>query len=544
VGACSGGRDTWPVPNDDAAWWRDGVLYQIYVRSFADSNGDGIGDLQGVIDHLDHLEWLGVDGIWLSPTTPSPDRDWGYDVSDYRNVHPDLGDLATLDRLISEAASRDIRVILDLVPNHTSDRHPWFVDARSSRGAAHRDWYVWADPRADGSPPNNWRSVFGGSAWELDHDTGQYYLHNFLREQPDLNWWNEEVRDEFGGILRFWFDRGIAGFRIDVANGLIHDPELRDNPPATDDDPPEIRRRGQRQVHNLNRPEVHDIYRNWRTIAAGYDPQRILVAETWVFEPRQLARFYGTGHDELHLCFNFSLVFSEFRADALRGVVGSTEAALPSGSQPAWTGSNHDVGRFPTRWCDGWDERSRCALMALLALRGTPFLYYGDEIGMVDVPIPEDAQLDLVGGGGAEQPSRDAGRTPMRWNARPGAGFTPDDVRPWLPIGDPRGINVEDERGDRGSMLHLCRDLIALRRETPDLRSGAYASLAFPPGAWGWRRGTSTIVAVNLSGVSVTVPVGAGVIAIGTDRSRDGETVDEDLSLGPWEGAVLRVAPS
>jgi len=539
VGGCSGGRDTGPVPHDDAAWWRDGVLYQIYVRSFADSDGDGTGDLQGVIDHLDHLEWLGVDGIWLSPTTPSPDQDWGYDVSDYRDVHRELGDLATLDRLVSDAASRGIRVILDLVPNHTSDRHPWFVDARSSREAAHRDWYVWADPRADGSPPNNWRSVFGGSAWELDPDTGQYYLHNFLPEQPDLNWWNEEVRDEFDGILRFWFDRGIAGFRIDVANGLIHDPELRDNPPATDVDPPEIRRRGQRQVHNLNRPEVHDIYRDWRTIADAYDPKRILIAETWVFEPRQLARFYGTSDDELHLCFNFSLVFSEFRAEALRGVVGSTEAALPPGSQPAWTGSNHDVGRFPTRWCDGWDERSRCALMALLALRGTPFLYYGDEIGMIDVPMPEDAQLDLVGGGGAEQPSRDAGRTPMRWNGRAGAGFTREGVRPWLPIGDPHAINVEDQRGDPDSMLQLCRDLIALRRATPDLRSGAYASLPSPDGVWAWRRGEGIVVAVNLSGEAASLPLGPATIEIGTDRARDGETVEGDLGLGPWEGAVL-----
>jgi alpha-glucosidase len=528
------------VPNDDAAWERDGVLYQIYVRSFADSDGDGTGDLRGVIEHLDHLEWLGVDGIWLSPTTPSPDRDWGYDVSDYRDVHPELGDLATLDRLVSEAASRDIRVILDLVPNHTSDRHPWFADARSSRDAAHRDWYVWADPRADGSPPNNWRSVFGGSAWELDPDTRQYYLHNFLPEQPDLNWWNEEVRDEFDGILRFWFDRGIAGFRIDVANGLIHDPELRDNPPATADDPPEIRRRGQRQVYNLNRPEVHDIYRGWRTIADGYEPKRILVAETWVFEPRELARYYGTGDDELHLCFNFSLVFSEFRAEALGAVVGSTEAALPPGSQPAWTGSNHDVGRFPTRWCDGWDERSRCALMALLALRGTPFLYYGDEIGMIDVPIPEDAQLDLVGGGGAEQPSRDAARTPMRWNAGPGAGFTSDDVRPWLPIGGPRGINVEDQRGDPDSMLHLCRDLIALRRKTPDLRSGAYASLNSPDGVWAWRRGDGIVVVVNLSGEAASLPLGPATIEIGTDRARDGEAVEGDLGLAPWEGAVLR----
>ena len=245
------------MTNDDAVWWREGVLYQIYVRSFADADGDGTGDLQGVIDHLDHLEWLGVDGIWLSPITPSPDRDWGYDVSGYRAVHPELGDLATLDRLVADAASRGIRVILDLVPNHTSDVHPWFVDARSSRDAEHRGWYLWRDPRPDGSPPNNWRSVFGGLAWELDEPTGQYYLHNFLVEQPDLDWWNEDVRREFEEILRFWFDRGIAGFRVDVANGLIKDRELRDNPAATDDDPDDVRRRGQRQVHNMNRPEVH-----------------------------------------------------------------------------------------------------------------------------------------------------------------------------------------------------------------------------------------------------------------------------------------------
>ena len=309
------------MPSDDATWWREGVLYQIYVRSFADSDGDGTGDLQGVIDHLDHLEWLGVDGIWLSPITPSPDRDWGYDVSGYRDVHPELGDLATLDRLVADAASRGIRVILDLVPNHTSDLHPWFVDARSSRDAEHRGWYVWRDPRPDGSPPNNWRSVFGGLAWELDEPTGQYYLHNFLVEQPDLDWWNEDVRREFEEILRFWFDRGIAGFRIDVANGLIKDRALRDNPAATDDDPEDVRRRGQRPVYNLNRPEVHEIYRDWRGIADAFDPARILVGETWIFDLPEVARFYGETGDELHLCFNFSFMFADLEADALRAIV-------------------------------------------------------------------------------------------------------------------------------------------------------------------------------------------------------------------------------
>ncbi len=350
---------------------------------------------------------------------------------------------------------------------------------------------------------------------------------------------------EFDDILRFWFDRGIAGFRIDVANGLIHDPELRDNPSATEDDPPEIRRRGQRQVYNLNRPEVHEIYRGWRTIADGYDPHRILVAETWVFEPEQLARFYGTGDDELHLCFNFSLVFSDFRAEALRGVVGSTEAALPPGAQPAWTGSNHDVGRFPTRWCDGREERSRCALMALLMLRGTPFLYYGDEIGMTDVAVPEDDQLDLVGGGGAEQPSRDGCRTPMRWSAEPGAGFTRDGVRPWLPIGDAASRNVADAaRGSRLDAAPVPRPDRAPARDA----GSAFGDVRVAPVA---RRRLD--LAPRRRHGRRREPVGR--TGHGPDRSRrrsrsapiatrDGEPVEGELSLGPWEGAVLRVAPS
>jgi alpha-glucosidase len=543
VGGRWGGRDTCAVPNDDAAWWRDGVLYQIYVRSFADTDGDGTGDLQGVIDHLDHLEWLGVDGIWLSPTTPSPDRDWGYDVSDYRDVHPELGDLATLDRLVSDAASRGIRVILDLVPNHTSDLHPWFVEGRSSRDAEHRGWYVWRDPRPDGSPPNNWRSVFGGPAWELDERTSQFYLHNFLVEQPDLDWWNEDVRREFEDIVRFWFDRGIAGFRIDVANGLIKDRELRDNDSATDDDPENIRRLGQRPVYNMNRPEVHEIYRGWRGIADAFDLPRILVGETWIFDLREVSRFYGETGDELHLCFNFPFMFADLDAETLRELVEATEDALEPFAQPAWAGSNHDVGRFATRWCRDRPDAARCALLMLLTLRGTPFLYYGDEIGMLEVPVTGDGVHDRAGQLGA-QTGRDPGRSPMHWNAEPGAGFTRGGVRPWLPMGDARAINVEDQRADSGSMLHLCRDLIALRRRTPDLRSGDYTSLSSPAGVWTWRRGAGTIVSVNLSDRASTAPIDAGTILIGTRRERDGERVGRELSLGPWEGAVLRVAPS
>jgi len=524
----------------ERAWWHDGVVYQIYVRSFADSNGDGVGDLKGVIEHLDHLAWLGVDGVWLSPIHPSPNRDWGYDVADYRGVHPDLGDLQTLDRLVTEAGARDIRILLDLVPNHTSDRHPWFVEARSSREAARRDWYVWADPRPDGSPPNNWLSVFGGPAWEPEPITGQRYLHNFLPEQPDLNWWNREVQDAFDDIVGFWFERGIAGFRIDVANGLVKDADLRDNPPPTGDDPPEVRRRGQRFVYNMNRPEVHEVYRRWRALADASG--RVLVGETWLFDPEILATYYGADLDELHLCFNFSFMFSDLEAEALRAIVESTEAALPDGAQPAWTGSNHDVGRFASRWCAGDPAMIRCALMTLLTLRGTPFLYYGDEIGMTEVPIRDDEVRDEPGLIGEAQVVRDPGRAPMQWAADPGAGFTRGDVRPWLPIGDPALANVADQRSDPASHLHLCRDLIAFRRQTPELRSGGYVSLPSPDGTWMWRRGEGVVVAVNLSGAAATVHTGAGTIAIGTDRSRDGERVEGELSLGPWEGAVMRVA--
>jgi alpha-glucosidase len=526
----------------DRAWWHDGVVYQIYVRSFADSDGDGIGDLGGVIDHLDHLAWLGVDGIWLSPIHPSPNADWGYDVADYMDVHPELGDLQTLDRLVAEAGARDIRILLDLVPNHTSDQHPWFADSRTSRDAGQRDWYVWADPRPDGSPPNNWLSVFGGPAWEFDAATGQWYLHNFLPEQPDLNWWNREVHDAFDEILRFWFHRGIAGFRIDVANGLVKDADLRDNPPATEDDPPEVRRRGQRFVHNLNRPEVHDVYRRWRTLADSSG--RVLVGETWVFDPEVLATFYGIDLDELHLCFNFSFMFAELDAEALRAIVESTEASVPAGAQPAWTGSNHDVGRFPSRWCAGDPARIRCSLMMLLTLRGTPFLYYGDEIGMTEVPVVAEDVRDRAGLIGEAQVVRDPGRTPMQWAVQPGAGFTRGDVRPWLPIHDPVLANVADQRSDPASHLHLCRDLIALRREIPELHTGGYASLPSPDGVWAWRRGEDVVVAVNLSDEAATLLTGPGRIAICTNRARDGERVKWDFDLAPWEGAVLRVAPA
>ena len=370
--------DSWP-----ADWWHGATMYQVYVRSFADSDGDGVGDLEGLIDRLDHLSWLGVRGLWLSPTTPSPDRDWGYDVSDYRSVHPDLGDLETFDRLVREAARRRIGILLDLVPNHTSDLHPWFLDARSSRDAAKRDYYVWVDSRADGSPPNNWQSVFGGPAWTLDDPTGQWYLHNFLPEQPDLNWWDERVRDEFDGILRFWLERGVAGFRIDVAHAMVKDRLLRDNPPTTEEDHPIVRRLPLREVHNMNQPEVHDVIRRWRRVVDSFGPGRLLVGETWVFGVERLVPFYGTGRDELDLGFNFPFAFSAFDADELGTVVEATEAALPAGSWPVWMGSNHDIGRLATRWGGGrrGAHSVRAGAAAVAPRDGVPLLRRRDRDG-------------------------------------------------------------------------------------------------------------------------------------------------------------------
>jgi alpha-glucosidase len=527
----------------DTSWWRSGVLYQLYPRSFADSDGDGHGDLDGVIQHLDHLAWLGVDAVWLNPIHPSPNADWGYDVADYTDVDPAFGGLEALDRLIARSREHGIRVILDLVPNHTSDRHPWFVDARSSRTARHRDWYVWADAKPDGSPPNNWVSVFGGPAWTWDDETQQYYLHNFLPQQPDLNWWNEEVREAFEDILRFWFDRGIAGFRIDVAHGIIKDAQLRDNPAATAEDHPQARALGQRHDFNMNRPEVHDLLRRWRTIADGYEHEPILLGETWVPELRSLMAFYGDGTDELHLALNVPFVFAKLGSE-MRSIVEEEEAVIPYPAWPTWTGSNHDAGRFPTRWCGDDEQKVRAAIVMLLTLRGTPILYYGDEIGMAEVAVPRERIEDPVGiRGWPEEQGRDRGRTPMQWTDAPTGGFTRPGVEPWLPVGDVSSCNVAGQHDDPGSVLSLTRDLIALRRVTEDLAAGGYATIAAPDGVWAWRRGSGTVVALNHTGSVVEMPVGDGVVLLSSRQDRVRDRVKGHVRLEPWEALVIAQQP-
>jgi alpha-glucosidase len=459
---------------------------------------------------------------------PSPNADWGYDVSDYCDVDPALGTLADLDALVARARELGIAVLLDLVPNHTSDRHRWFRERP--------DFYVWADPGPDGGPPNNWISSFGGPAWTLDEARGRYYLHNFLPEQPDLDWWNEDVREAFDDVLRFWFERGVAGFRIDVCHAIIKDRELRDDPAATPEDHPMVRRRGLKQVFSMNRPEVHEVLRRWRALSDGFDPARILVGETYVLDLDQLVPYYGAGEDELNLAFNFLFVHSGLEAAPLRTIVEGMEARLPAGAWPVYTGSNHDAGRLATRWAGDDPARARAALMMLLTLRGTPFLYYGDEIGLPEVDLDPAQALDPVPhrtGDGSR--NRDRCRTPMPWTGEPGGGFGARG-EPWLPLGDPAACNVADQREDPGSTLHLVRDLIALRRERADLRAGAYETLPAPDGAWVYRRGDGTAVALNLSDARVRVDV-AGTVLVATDRARDGERFDG--SLGPWSGAVI-----
>ena len=501
-------------------WWERGVIYQVYPRSYADANGDGIGDLPGLISRLDHLEWLGVDAVWLSPTFPSPNADWGYDCADYLDVHPDFGTLADMEELIVEAGRRKIRILLDLVPNHTSDAHAWFDDP------SRRDWYVWRDPKPDGSPPNNWRAAFGGGAWTFDEQSGKYYLHTFLPQQPDLDWWNEDVRAAMDDVLRFWFDRGVAGFRIDVAHALVKDKQLRDNPPARPTESPTWARIGQWPKYNLGLPEAVDVHRHWRQVTREYDPEPLLLGETYVMELERLMTYVVP--DGLQLCMNFVFLHTPFVAEELAATVARTEELLPAGAVPVWHASSHDDARFATRWCGGDEDATRCALVALLSLRGAAILYQGDEIGLEAPPVPPERVRDVAG--------RDPCRTPMVWRDEDGAGFAVPGVEPWLPIGD-RSRNVAAQRDDPDSILTLTRDLIALRRQR-GLLSGAYEPVLAPSGVWAFRREGGAFVALNLGREPARIDGVSGVIVLGTDRARAGEPLRGVLDLRPREAVV------
>jgi alpha-glucosidase len=514
-------------------WWQRAVFYQIYPRSFADSNGDGIGDLDGVTAHLDYLGALGIDAIWLNPVNPSPLDDWGYDVSDYCGIHPDLGDLASFDRLIGEAHRRGIRVIVDLVPNHTSNQHPWFIESRASRSNPKRDWYIWVPGTADRAP-NNWQSTFGGPAWKYDPATQSWYLHTFLEQQPDLNFRNPEVVEAMHDVIRFWLDRGADGFRIDVIASLIKDAELRDNPIRAEVDP-HIPGHGQRTMdplYSTDRPEVHDIVRGFRRVADGYQ-QRILVGETWPRDQERLADYLRP--DELQLAFNFRFLLARYDAGRFRAAIELTEKSFGPGAWPTWTLSNHDFSRHISRYSrDGDGEaRARVAAVMLFALRGTPFIYYGEEIGMRDAEIPADRKRDPVG--------RDGCRSPMQWSDALNGGFSAS-ANTWLPCGDFKAVNVARQLNDSHSMLSLYRRLIQLRKSTPAIVEGSYRAFDnAPEDCLVFHRDTPAqhiVVALNFTAEPREIDLKAVKILLST-VSRSANLTKSPLTLAPNEATIL-----
>ena len=530
-------------------WWREAVFYEIYVRSYQDTNGDGIGDLPGIVERLDYLNdgtpnSLGVDALWLTPINPSPMYDFGYDVSDYCEVDPRFGTLANVDRLIAEAHRRGMRVILDLVPNHTSHEHTWFRSARAAQSSPRRDWYIWRDPAPDGGPPNNWVSAFGGPAWTYNEPSRQYYLHSFLREQPDLNYRNSAVARAMEEVIRFWLDRGVDGFRVDVIHKMIKDAELRDNPPPAPHDTDLVRHYGgQVHVYDEDRPEVHDIIRGWRCLLDDYG-DRMMVGEVYLFDPARVAAYYGNGADGLHLAFNFRFLWCPWDAAAFRARVDEIEALLPPGAQPTYVLSSHDAPRHRTRFDDArdGDARARLAALMLLTLRGTPFLYYGEEIGMRDGVIPADRVCDPVG---KRFPGlgRDPARTPMQWNGVPGAGFT--TAEPWLPVaGGLMEVNVDRQRNDPSSLLSFYRRLIWYRKQSPALLHGTYRPIESPRDTFAYLREHGRqrlLVALNFSAgdrrLELPAP-GHARIELGTNRQRAG-MVSSSIALGAAEGVIV-----
>jgi alpha-glucosidase len=524
-----------------AVWWRSGVVYQIYPRSFQDSNGDGIGDLQGIIARLPYLADLGVDAIWISPIFPSPMADFGYDVSDYCAIDPMFGDLKTFDRLVAEARRLGLKVILDYVPNHTSDRHPWFIESRASRMSAKRDWYIWRDAKPDGSAPTNWTSEFGGSAWTRDAATGQFYYHAFLREQPDLDWRNPEVVAAMLDVLRFWLDRGVDGFRVDAIHHLIEDADFTDNPPNPTWREGRSPARKFLRTHTMDHPEVHDAISRMRAVLDEYSDDRLFVGEAYLPIDR-LVRYYGANLEGFHLPFNFHLIQTPWNATAIGALVESYETKLPAGGWPNWVLGNHDRSRVATRV--GRDQ-ARVAAMLLLTLRGTPTMYQGDEIGMSDAVIPADQVQDPweknVPGLGL---GRDPVRTPMLWDGSKNAGFTSGE--PWLPINsDFKEANVAVQGAAPGSLLSLYRALLALRRAEPALSIGDYVPLMAGKQVLGYERrfeGRRLAIYLNLTAEPAEIRAPRSRLLLSTHLRQPGEELLGAVGLKPNEGLVAEIA--
>jgi alpha-glucosidase len=537
--------------SNSSLWWQTGIIYQVYPRSFQDTSGDGVGDLPGILQRLDYVRSLNVGCLWLSPINPSPMHDFGYDVANYSAVDPVFGTLEDFDRLLAATHAYGMKLILDLVPNHTSDEHAWFQESRSSRDNDKRAWYIWRDPAPNGGPPNNWTSFFGGSAWTLDETTGQYYLHQFVKHQPELNYRNPAVLEAMLGEMRFWLDRGVDGFRVDVMWLMIKDADLRDEPedPSWDGINPHLRLQ---HIYTQDQPEVHEVIRRMRALLDEYD-ERMMVGEIYL-PNRQLMTYYGKHFDECHLPFNFQLINSPWSAQVVRKLVDQYEADLPVGAWPNWVLGNHDQHRLATRV---GAQQARVAIMLLLTLRGTPTCYYGDEIGMADVRIPpeflQDPQAvnqpeiaDIVG--------RDPARTPMQWDGSPNGGFAPAGVQTWLPLAeDYRTHNVAVQSQDPTSMLSFYRALTALRQSSPALVLGAYRSLdTGKDDLFAYLRTAKTadgeqryLVVLNFGTGTHRLDLSTlgrrGKILLSTNLLSNGEVPLRQLYVSPNEGIVLAI---
>jgi len=523
-------------------WWQQAVFYEVWVRSFFDSNGDGVGDLQGLLTKLDHVDTLGAEAVWLSPIFPSPWADAGYDISDFRGVDPRLGTLEHFDRLVEEAHRRGIRIVLDWPINHTSDQHRWFEEARSGRDARYRDWYVWADPKPDGAPPNNWLSVFGGSAWTLDEETGQYYFHAFLPQQPDLNWRNPAVRTAMHDAMRFWLARGVDGFRVDAVDMLLENPDLPDNPPNPRFEPGGPPDAAVFQAHNRSQPGLHEHIAALRRICDEFG-DRVLIGEVYT-SLDNLVSYYGTSaRPELHLPLNPELLLrQQWNAEEVARTIARYLDVVSSHGWPSWAWTNHDFHRLGSR---ATPDELRVAAMLLLTLRGTPFIYYGEELGMRDVWVPPELVEDPQG---RTQPSRnrDSARTPMQWNDRSQAGFT--NGTPYFPVADDyRRINVASQERDPRSLLILHRRLITLRRAEPALREGLQTQLQRRGELLFFRRELQDrcLVVLNMSGgdqLFTFRELGSDArVLLSTSLDRDDECCRQEVRLRGHEGLIMRL---
>ena len=532
----------------DLEWWKTAVVYQIYPRSFQDTTGNGIGDLNGITERLPYLaDTLGVDAIWISPFYPSPMADFGYDVSNYTDVNPLFGTLDDFDRLLSEAHHRGLKVIVDWVPNHTSDQHPWFITSRSSRTNQKRDWYVWQDSKPDGELPNNWQSEFGGPAWTYDESTDQWYLHSFLAEQPDLNWRNPAVVAAMLDTVRFWLDRGVDGFRIDVAHYVMKDPALTDNPVAQDPGAmgtfkPMGPFNVWEHVHDRGHPDVHGIYRHLRAVLDEYDGDRFAIGEIHIFDWDEWALYYGDG-DELHMPFNFSLIWAGWDAAAIRNRIGALEAAVPEHGWPNYVLGNHDEQRLATRY---GPANAKAATTLLLTLRGQPTIYYGDELAMHQTDVPPDREQDPWG---IRVPglSRDGCRTPMQWAPDPGHGFTEASITPWLPFADDAmERNVETQLREAESPLSFVRRLLELRSARPSLNRGSIQLLnGLPDDVLGYDRSHSderTTVLINYSSEPREVPIAAPCTVLASTHGDRADIETTTVIMAPHEAVVIEPA--